>query len=234
MAELSDFLGHILEEVTRARVLADAEAVRIAKRYASDPDGLLRYFPVPRVRLPNVEITAPMIVSIVPEGHVEKTDPDLLSGTIAADLLKILIRRKIKITTTEIANVIKADPSLSKGYLSQSSADTLSVQIGDRIKTPASRAKTSEEIHADVVSLIRQQIVQTLQTLPLSPVGIGIDARTSAVKEFSAPAGQGANVLYVKMSISEDALEIEFEQPSEPVPAGQPTPTPGIKRLSPE
>ena len=234
MTELSDFLGHILEEITRARVLADAEAVRTAKRYASDPDGLLKYFPVPRVRLPNVEITTPMIVSIVPEGHVEKTDPDLLSRTIAADLLKMLTRRKIKITTTEIINVIKADPSLSKGYVSQSSADTLSVMIGNRIKTPATRTKSSDEIHAEVVSLIRQQLALTLQTLPLSPVGISIDARTSAVKEFSTPAGQGASVLYVKMSISEDALEIEFEQPSEPVPDGKPPPVPGIKRLSPE
>jgi hypothetical protein len=234
MAELSDFLGHILEEITRARVSADAEAVRTAKRYAADPDKLLKYFPVPRVRLPNVEITAPMIVTVVPEGYVEKTDPDLLSQTVAADLLRMLTQQKIKISTAEITNVIKADPSLSKGYLSQSSADTLSVKIGNQIKTPASKVKSSKQIHAEVVALIRQQIVQTLQALPLSPVGIGIDAATSAVKEFNPPTGQGANVLYVKMSISEEALEIEFEQLSEPVPVGQPTPVPGIKRLSPE
>jgi hypothetical protein len=76
-------------------------------------------------------------------------------------------------------------------------------------------------------------LAKTLQALPRSPAGIGIDATTSAVKEFSTAAGQGANVLYVKMSISEDALEIEFEQPAEPVP-GQPPPPPVIKRLSPE
>jgi hypothetical protein len=233
MADLSDFLGHILEEITRARVSADTEAVRTAKRYAADPDGLLKYFSVPRVRLPNVEITAPMIVKLVPDGHVERTNPDLLSQTVAADLLKMLTQQSIKISTGEIVSVIQADPSLSKGYLSQSSADTLSVQIGHQIKTPASREKSSEEIHAEVVSLIRQQIVRTLQTLPLSPVGIGIDATTSAVREFRSPAGQGADVLYVKMSISEEALEIEFEQPPEPAP-GQPTPVAGIKRLSPE
>lgn len=234
MAELSDFLGHILKEITRARVSADAEAVRTAKRYASDPDGLLRYFAVPRVRLPNIEITAPMIVSAVPEGYVEKTDPDLLSHTIAADLLKMLTQQKINISTAEIINVIKADPSLSKGYLSPSLADTLSIKIGDRIKPSASREKNSEAIHAKVISLIREQIVRTLQTLPLSPVGIGIDATTSAVREFNRTASQGANVLYVKMSISEEALEIEFKELPEPVPDGQPTPMPEIKRLSPE
>lgn len=234
MAELSDFLGHILEEITRARASADAEAVRTARRYAADPDGLLRYFPVPRVRLPSVEITAPMIVSVVPDGHVERTDPDLLSRAIADDLLKALTRQKIKISTREVTEIIAADPSLSKGYLSQSLADALSIKIGNRIETPAVDGKSPEELHAKVVALIRKQIGLTLQTLPLSPVGIGIDARTAAVKEFGHSPGQGANVLYVKMSISEEALEMEFEQPSEPVLAGKPTPAPEIKRLSPE
>jgi hypothetical protein len=234
MAELSDFLGHILEEITRARVAADAEAVRTAKRYAADPDGLLKYFPVPRVRLPNVEITAPMIVTIVPAGHVEKTDPGLLSQTVAADLLKMLTEQKIMVATADIVSVIEADPSLSEGYLSQSSVDILSAKITDRIQMPTSREKSSEQIHAEVVALIREQMVKTLQALPRSPVGIGIDATTLAVREFSPAAGQAANVLYIKMSISEEALEIEFEQPSESVPAGQPAPAPGIKRLSPE
>jgi hypothetical protein len=234
MAELSDFLGHILEEITRARVSADAEAVRTAKRYAADPDGLLKYFPVPRVRLPNVEITAPMIVTIVPAGHVEKTDPDLLSQTIAADLLKMLTQQRIRVATADIVRIIEADASLSKGYLNQSAIDALSVKIGGQIKTSATKVKSSEEVHTEVVALIREQIVETLQALPRSPVGIGIDATTSAVKEFSPAAGQSANVLYVKMSISEEALEIEFEQPSESVPAGQPIPVPGIKRLTPE
>jgi hypothetical protein len=242
MADLSDFLGHILQEITRARVSADEEAVRTAKRYAADPDGLLKYFPVPRVRLPNLEITAPMIVTIVPTGHMEKTDPGLLSQTVAADLLKMLTEQKIKVTTADIISVIESDPSLSRGHLSQSSIDTLSAKIGDQMrpretktKTPAGKGeKSSEDTHAEVVALIREQIAKTLQALPRSPVGIGIDATTSAVREHSPPAGQtAANVLYVKMSISEEALEIEFEQPSEGSP-GKSTPAPGIKRLSPE
>jgi hypothetical protein len=165
---------------------------------------------------------------------VEKTDPNLLSQTVAADILKMLTQHKIKVNTAEIVNVIEADPALSKGFLSESAADTLSSKIGAQIEMPASREKSTEDVHAEVVALIRQQITQTFQALPRSPAGIGVDATTSAVREFSAPAGQGAQVLYVKMSISEDALEIEFEQPSEPPPAGQPAPAPGIKRLTPE
>lgn len=234
MADLSDFLGHILEEITRARVSADAEAVRTAKKYAADPDGLLRHFPVPRLRLPNLEITAPMIVTVVPAGYVERTDPDLLSQTVAADVLKMLTGQKIRVTTAAIVRIIESDSSLSKGYLSQSSIDALSVKIGDQIRMPASRDKTPQQVHDEVVALIREQLVKTLQALPRSPAGIGIDATTSKVKEYSAPAGHGSNVLYVKMSISEEALEIEFEPPPESIPPGKPVPVPGIKRLSPE
>ena len=44
MSELSETLGHLLCEITRARMAADREAVRIAKQYAEDDSGLLRHF----------------------------------------------------------------------------------------------------------------------------------------------------------------------------------------------
>src|SRR4051812_8323278 len=100
-----------------------------------------------------------MIVTIVPEGHVEKTDPGLLSQAVAADLLKMFTEHKIRVTTTAIVKIIEADFSLSKGYLSQSSVDTLSARIGDQIKAPGEGTKGPEQTHAEVVALIREQIV---------------------------------------------------------------------------
>ena len=233
MADLSDFLGHVLEEITRARVLADLEAVRTAKSYASDPDGLLQYFAVPRLRLPNVEITAPMIVTLVPAGAAARTDPDILSRTVSEEIWKFLTGRKIRITIDTIVSVIKADPSLSKGYLEASSADTLSAGIGNQFKVQATKTQSAEAGHAAVVAVVREQLTRILQSLPHAPVGIGIDATTSTVREFASPAGEGAKVVYVKMSISEEALEIEFEPPPEAVP-GEPAAAPKIRRLSPE
>lgn len=239
MADLSDFLGHILEEITRARGQADVESVRIAKMYAADPDGLLKRFPVPRMRLQNVEINAPMIVSFVPEGHVEQANPDVLSQTIASDLITLLAKEKITIGIAKIIKIINADPSLSKGYVTSSAADTLSAQINSLIEARDSEARDSKDAsppdtHTEVVSLIRDQIKKTLQSLPRKPVGIRIDATTSVVREFNKNGVPGANVLFVKMSISEEALEIEFRQPTEPLPPGQPPPPPVIERLSPE
>ena len=54
MPYLGDFLGQLMAEITIARVQADVESIRIAELYAGHD--LLRYFPVPRVRLSNVQI----------------------------------------------------------------------------------------------------------------------------------------------------------------------------------
>jgi len=63
--DLSDFLGHILTEITRARVQADMESIRIAEMYANHD--LLQHFPIPRVRLPEVEINLPVILGDIPQ-----------------------------------------------------------------------------------------------------------------------------------------------------------------------
>jgi hypothetical protein len=65
MPYLGDFLGHLLSEITISRSQADAEAVRLADLYASDP--VLKNFPVPRFRLPNVTLRVPVAVTSMDE-----------------------------------------------------------------------------------------------------------------------------------------------------------------------
>lgn len=54
MPFLGDVIGKLMAEVTYARVQADIEAVRVAEVYAENE--YLRNFPVPRIRLPDVQI----------------------------------------------------------------------------------------------------------------------------------------------------------------------------------
>jgi hypothetical protein len=104
MADLSEYLGHLLCEVTRARVMADQEAVRVARAYASDGGGLLRYFPVPRVRLPELEITVPVAVREIPEGYVETTAADMttFAKTLAAELGRVLTAQSLPSPTSPL------------------------------------------------------------------------------------------------------------------------------------
>src|SRR5216684_6094987 len=65
MPNLGDYIGHLLSEITTARVQADLESVRIADLYASHP--LLKHMAVPRFRLPSVTIDAPVVVTQMDE-----------------------------------------------------------------------------------------------------------------------------------------------------------------------
>ena len=60
MTNLGDYLGQLMSEVVIARVHADLESVRVAELYASHP--LLRHMPIPRVRLPEIQMEVPVVI----------------------------------------------------------------------------------------------------------------------------------------------------------------------------
>ena len=65
MPYLGDYIGHLLSEVTMARVQADLEAVRLAEMYAGHP--LLKHMPVPRFRLPTLTLNVPVAIQAMEE-----------------------------------------------------------------------------------------------------------------------------------------------------------------------
>jgi hypothetical protein len=62
---LGDYLGHLLSEITIARMKGDLESVRVAELYSSHP--LLRNMPVPHFRLPDVELDVPVAIKQMEE-----------------------------------------------------------------------------------------------------------------------------------------------------------------------
>ena len=243
MADLGEYLGHLLCEVARARVRADREAVRIAHEYVNDDSQLLRHFPVPRMRLPTLEITLPVQIDRVPEGYAEKTTADttLLSKVIVQALGPVLKEYKLHITTSEVTRIIKADPRLSGGELYEGFSDVLSAQLYDHTRAARSRPTAQEpvkdtagETFKKVAAAIRESVNVAIQALPRKPVGITVEARTAVLREIGNPA----LLVNLKLSISEDALEIHLEDQSTPLD-GKPDPAkplagPKIKRLLPE
>src|SRR5262245_39166733 len=60
---LSEYLAFLFQEISRARDAADRYSKQIALNYASDP--LLKTFPVPRFKVPKLELSIPVLVSRV-------------------------------------------------------------------------------------------------------------------------------------------------------------------------
>ena len=176
MADLGDYLGHILCEVTRACVRADMEALRVAQEYAGDETKLLRHFPVPRMRLTTLEITVPVDIDDIPEGYVEQTSADttLLAKVLAGELGPALKNHNLHITTADISKIIKEDPDLSKGKLIGGLADSLSMKLYDHTRALLKEKKayipdvgrSAGETFAEVSNAIREQVNKALSALP--------------------------------------------------------------------
>lgn len=66
--KLHDYIGNLVSSIQHARVSADLQAVRVAESYAKHE--LLEHFPVPRMRLKDVEMTIPVAIDV---GQIQKS-----------------------------------------------------------------------------------------------------------------------------------------------------------------
>lgn len=242
MTDLSEYLGHILCEVTRARVMGDREALRVAQAYVDDESKLMRTFPVPRMRLPILEIVVPLQVEEVPEGYVERTSTDArsLARLLAAELAPALKRGRLRISTADLTRIIEEDPLLARGRLYEGVGGALSERVNQEVQgrakkaaPPKDGAKPSAEVFKEVSTAIRERIAKVLASLPRRPAGISVEPRTAVLREVGDPA----LLLNCKVTIHESALEIHLEEEDGGGEAprkgeeGAPPPPPRIKRL---
>lgn len=240
MSELSETLGHLLCEITRARMAADRESVRIARQYAEVEGGLLRHFPVPRMRMPQLELTLPVVVSHIPEGYVTKVASDRLVSALSGNLKEALKAHSIHVSTNEISKIVRADPNLSHGLVDEQLSSKLTEKLHDHTRRlverkvakaaagndEAAQASQSAERFKQIAAIIRTEVNRTLDALPQRPIGISVDARTQQVKEVNQG---GSFCINLKLNVTEECLDMLFED-SEP---GQDKPPP-LSRLVPE
>ena len=229
MADLSEYLGHLVCEITRSRVMADYETVRLAQEYAADESGLLRYFPVPRMRLPTLELTLPVVVTDIPDGYAEvtSTPPKLFAVLILQGTMPTLEKHAIKLDLGSITKVVLADPLLAQGRLATDVVDSLSASLAQASvdaemgnqepkdpddPTPLDLKAAKRLI--EVTGLLREPLGKVITALPRRRAGVRIDGRTAAVKEV----GDVAKVVNIKMTITEDAMEIVLAPPIEGEP----------------
>ncbi len=143
---LGDYLGHLLSSVTKARMQADLETIRIAEQYQSHP--LLKHFPVPRVRLPQVELNIPVIMvgTLSPDGSAptsssnkrKTTDTTVLAKAILASFVELLV----EVGGEDLSDAVKSKLLLDvKGIVSKLYADR-----GTTATVSRSRSSSKKEV----------------------------------------------------------------------------------------
>jgi hypothetical protein len=215
MVNLGDYLGHLLSEVTKARMQADMETLRIAEFYASDP--LLKHFPVPRMRLPNLELNVPVIISETP-GDDDKSTSVIDSKTIVSETKRItekelseVLNLKLNRTDTATLNKALSNKAITIDNLLKTRAtkETIAEEMADEIIKTSKKINSfkSRDINEKKVGILRANIKNKLHValinLEKEPDRIKVIPQTSKIKEI----GNIENVVTLKLSVVEDSVE---------------------------
>ena len=174
------------------------EAVRIAKSYAEDPDGLLRHFPVPRMRMPTIEMTLPVIVGQIPEGYVASSldldARDFARREPRASPESPVHPRQHGRDQQDHQGRSEFEPGPGQRQpRSEAHRTTDRPHPGGAQSRPGRRRRArwqaAPSAQGRSARIIRAQVSRTLDALPQRAIGISVDARTQQIKDLGA-AGQ--------------------------------------------
>lgn len=217
MPYLGDFLGHILAELTISRMQADLESLRIADFYASHP--LLKTMPVPRFRLPQVDVDVPFVIDHAEEapeegavrGSVSLAELDvMLDKALTVDLEKRGIHlpaasvRRIERAAEARIEELRAEPaeiSVDTQRIARDLAEIAAHELaevedreeGERIT--ADRVKVEEALE----TAIRNELLRKRTPPPRLLVRVATDQ----VRE----SGPTERIGHIRLSVSEEHLE---------------------------
>lgn len=215
MPYLGDYLGQLMAEISIARMQADLETVRIAELYASHP--LLRTLPIPRMRLPDVDLDVPVAITGVEQarpgeparggisiGDLRKKFGDVLSAQLEKSGLSLTAAERAAVDASldadvarlTLPNEIGLDVSSTTAELSATALRVVQKIVSAR---PIPNAATPPEVPSEEVlrDAARLEILKERSTPPRLSVAV----TTAEVREA------GENITRLRLKISENSLE---------------------------
>ena len=215
MPYLGDYIGHLMSEMTIARMQADLEAVRVAELYASHP--LLRFMPVPHFRLPEMDLDVPVVIK---EVEAPRPDESPRGGVPIAELRKTFDQLLTRQFTKQGLDVSPENKKRLKSALdekisglSQPKETAVDVhRIADELTNAA--VSTLTEVQ-ELREPIEKKRIETLETelksaikleflkLRRPPPRLNVLATTQEIRE----AGPSEIVTRIKLKLTEQAVE---------------------------
>jgi hypothetical protein len=206
MPNLGDYIGQVMAEITLARVQADLEAVRLADYYANHP--LLKTFPVPRFRLPTVNLDFPVAISTVQE-------PQRARGLNMAQAQQVFTttlnehfnQSGIRLTTAESRNINSAVKKRFAGMKTPDFISTSTVHVADSVTNTVDEALPVEALkgaeRARFISDLRNHARVALLKLLPSPLRVKVVTNTADLREL----GPMEVLTRIQLNISEQGVE---------------------------
>lgn len=203
MPPLSEYLGHLLSEITRARVQADLESVRMAELYAEHP--LLKHFSIPRFRMPTITVDVPVVIRGI-EGEGTEPDTKELRKTFESTLDARLKEHAIKLESdvsrrlrNEVNAVIESSQQPRGSTISLTRlADDLVDRVVPLIHGAGEAKTTFQELADDLRKAARIQLANLRGPGPRVDVGV-----TAGELHDAGAAGAVARF---QLSVSEEGV----------------------------
>jgi hypothetical protein len=214
MPYLGDYLGHLLSEITNARVQADLESVRIAELYASHP--LLRHMAVPRFRLPNVTVDVPVIVRKMDEavpgqplrGGISLEDVHQaiergLSAALDRNTLKIAPKRKLELREAMTHSAARFRPAAGAA-IPAGDIDGIATAAGEAfVELLCAQVEISSDAASRLQKVIYETIAATLRQAGQAVPRLHVAVTASELRE----AGPPELMARLHLAVSEEAME---------------------------
>ncbi len=214
MPKLGEFIGAILSDAVQARVRADMEALKIAELYSGHE--LLKHFPVPRFRLPDITVDFPVAVTATGEAPPgtegkffkapEKTELTLVvrKALLAAEVyLPYSERRKVYAAVHRNAKILfEGGPQilLNSQKVSKEITTTASAVTSGLIKARGEEPDNLMVLEGSLRIGMQNLLLQKLTESPHLKVNVS----SSDIKMH----GDSESLLRVRLTISEDSYEL--------------------------
>lgn len=209
MPKLGEYLGQLLSEITLARMHADMEAVKVAEFYADHP--LLKTMPVPRFRMPDVEIDVPVVVKELEEpepGESPQGTPKVAEIREVFDkvLASTLTRERI---TVSAATKKKLKTLLDRRTAALTRPSTIALNVSRVTNDFTKHAITSlgrlikEDRKAEFEEKLKDGLRIELQKIQRAPSRLNVLVTTAEIRE----AGPSEVITRLHLKISEEAFE---------------------------
>lgn len=207
MTYLGDYIGHILGELTIARAQADGETVRLAEFYADHE--LLKHFPVPRLRLQDIQLEIPVLVLDITDsagGSGPRGGPNSADTALVFDGIVDKHLAPLDLTENKRNQVRGA---LARQYQLLSKRENMGLDAGglaERLTKTLIRELKALDVPEDkrntVRDSVRAEAKMELQLKAVDPARIGIGIKTSEIRDASPDS-----VLRISIKIVEEAVE---------------------------
>ena len=207
MIYLGDYIGHILGELTLARAQADGETVRLAEFYADHE--LLKHFPVPRLRIQDIQLDISVLVVDVedsvgesgPRGGPSPADTALVFDSIvdthfASLQLTAEKKNQIRGAIAIQYQILKRrrGMGLDAGGLAERLTKTLSAEL-KTLNVPEDKRKTIRDS-------VRAEAKVELQLKAVDPARIRVGVKSSEIRDANPES-----LLRITIKITEEAVE---------------------------